>query len=113
MARRKRRTYSSDDRNATGIENISVSLVCVNCKRRTNTNLMFVPKKLSCKDGSRLVNLSRCKFCKDQYQITYNTKKTKKGLYLLKVFEFIQCNAQYRKKFWVKQTNGESQGERK
>jgi len=100
MARRARKM--SKDRDSRGIEPVSVSFTCANCGTRLNTSLMFIPAFLLKGTVPRLESIGRCIECNEQYRMLYRTKKIK-GLYRLKVFEFVQCNARHRKRFRVNQ----------
>jgi hypothetical protein len=101
MAKRRKKHYKAADRDSSSIENIEVSFVCVNCKKRISTWIMYIPSKLRGETIPRLVNTGNCKFCDERYEMTYSTDKTKKGLYKLKVFGFVQCNARHRKCYRV------------
>jgi len=100
MARRAKRT--SKDRDSRGIEPVLVSFTCANCGFRLSTSLMYIPSSLQGEAVPRLQNIGRCKKCNQEYRMLYRTKKDK-GLYELKVFEFVQCNARHRKRFRVQQ----------
>lgn len=100
MARRATRTLK--DRDAKGIEPVSVSFTCANCGARLSTSLMYIPVSLQNRTVPRLESIGRCKQCNEQYTLRYRTKKNE-GLYRLKVFEFVQCNARHRKRFRVQQ----------
>lgn len=84
------------------IKHIDVSFTCTNCKRRSIHQL---PCAITQKRGkpAKMRKQSWCTLCNTGFEIEYVMKRTRKGIFKLKVLEYKSRDVVHRKRFTVVQ----------